>query len=103
METLLRAAGGDAKQVAEQIRADRSEIRTAMASLQSAAISTPATRNSLSLMAAQWVLFEPALDGAGSGAEGLSTIATASERLMEVANDLTQQYETALKDVLGNV
>ena len=46
------------------------------------------------------VFFEAAI-GRASDAETLRNIATSSERVLELANNLTLLYEAALKDVLG--
>lgn len=84
----------------EQIDADRAEFKTALAILQKSPISTSAIRGDLELTAAQWFFFEAALNKSRD-TQALKDMATTSERLLELTNSLTNQYEAALKDVLG--
>lgn len=96
----LIAAGDDSKALRDQLGADRAEFVDALGVLGRAPLSTEAIRNELSLAQQQWVLFETAL-GRKADAYGLTTIATTSERVLEVMNNLTSMYEAALKDLLG--
>lgn len=96
----LTAAGWGDKALAQSMAADATEFRQAMQELAKAPISTPAIRSELELGEQQWLFFEMALRQAGD-AKGLTTIATTSERLLEVLNRLADMYDTALKDVLG--
>lgn len=79
---------------------DAAEFQAALAQLTAAPISTPAIRAALELGQAQWVFFDAALKRAPD-MRGLDDVATTSERLLEVMDELTGLYEAALKDVLG--
>ena len=96
----LLAAGSESKASHEQLVADRAEFKQAMSTLSGAPISTSAIRNELQLAQSQWVFFEAALNRKPD-MDSLRNIATASERLLEVNNNLTVFYEAALKDLLG--
>jgi hypothetical protein len=96
----LIAAGNPAKGYREQIDADRAAFSHALAQLQNAPVSTSSIRNELSLAQSQWVFFEQAL-GKPHDAEALRNVATTSERLLEGMNNLTELYDTALKELLG--
>jgi hypothetical protein len=87
----------------QQIAQDKTEFNAAMATLIKTPISTPAIREDLELCSAQWFLFEAALDLPRNRADAMKNVASTSERLLELTNSLTDKYEKALKDVLGNV
>jgi hypothetical protein len=97
----LAAAGLETATSRSQLGDDRNEFKQALVSLESAPVSTPAIRNELQLAQMQWTFFEAALNRK-QDAEGMKVVATTSERLLEVSNNLTNQYETALRDLLGN-
>lgn len=96
----LSAAGIDQKSLQEQMASDRHEFKQALATLAAAPISTTSIRNELALGGSQWAFFEAAL-GRKSDPESMRVVATTSERLLEVTNNLTGLYEAALKDLLG--
>jgi choline dehydrogenase-like flavoprotein len=98
----LAAAGLHTPQLQEQLGQDRMEFTKNMETLAAAPISNNSIRNELTLCAAQWTFFESAIHHPPSP-EALKTVATTSERLLEVANNLTQLYDAALKDVLGTL
>lgn len=98
----LAAAGLDAKPLQAQSAADTAEFKQALAALANAPISTPSIRNELALADSQWTFFASAIQKKPD-AEALRTVATTSERLLEVMNNLTNLYDSALKDVLGSV
>ncbi|HYD75521.1 type IV pili methyl-accepting chemotaxis transducer N-terminal domain-containing protein [Ramlibacter sp.] len=98
----LVAAGLDPKPLREQSARDMAEFKQALATLSAAPISTPSIRNELALADSQWLFFAAALDRKQSDPEGLRTVATTSERLLEVMNNLTNLYDAALKDILGS-
>ena len=85
----------------DQSAADTVEFRQALATLGAAPISTPSIRNELQLAESQWVFFASALQRKPEP-EALRTVATTSERLLEVMNNLTNLYDAALKDLLGS-
>ena len=96
----LSAAGHDTPAVRAQLAAARSEITQGLTGLQAAPISTPAIRNELELARSQWLFYEAALAKAASP-DGLQTVATTSERVYEVMDNLTSLYDSALRDLLG--
>lgn len=96
----LGVAGAESKLSKEQLTTDRAEFKQNLASLGSAPISTSSIRNELQLVQSQWVFFEGAL-GKKPDMDTLRNIATTSERLLEVNNNLVTFYEAALKDILG--
>ncbi len=96
----LAAAGADSPGSRSLLATDRADFKQALKTLSAAPVSTPGIRNDLQMVEAQWLFFETALDRKAD-AESLKNIATTSERLLELNNNLTTQYETALRDVLG--
>jgi hypothetical protein len=50
----------------------------------------------------QWTFFEAAISRKPDP-DSLQIVATTSERLLEVTNNLTALYDAALKDLLGQV
>ncbi len=96
----LLAANLEGKHTREEMQKDSADFRQALAQLAAAPVSTPAIRNELALGEAQWVFFDAALQRKADE-RGLETVATTSERLLEVMDRLTGLYDAALKEVLG--
>lgn len=96
----LRAISPEDKALREQLQADAQAFRHGMDMLAKAPISTPAIRTQLELAQGQWMFFDAALQRPAD-TRGLEAVATTSERLIEVTNQLTDLYEVALKEVLG--
>lgn len=96
----LAEAGFGSPAVAAQIGDDRNAFNQALAQLNAAPLSTPGIRNELVLAQSQWVFFEAAITKPAT-ASALRDVATTSERLLETMNNLTELYDTALKDLLG--
>ena len=96
----LTAAKLDGKGLQDQMKADVAEFKKGFETLKAAPISTPAIRNELELGQAQWLFFETAIQRKADD-KGMETVATTSERLVEVLEKLTNLYDAALKDVLG--
>ncbi|GAB2588738.1 hypothetical protein GCM10027034_21240 [Ramlibacter solisilvae] len=96
----LVAAGHDTPAVRTQLANARNEFNQGLATLQAASISTPAIRNELELARSQWLFYESAL-GKTASADALQTVATTSERVFEVMDNLTSLYDAALRDLLG--
>jgi Type IV pili methyl-accepting chemotaxis transducer N-term len=96
----LTAAGVAPASARDQIAADKADFKAAIALLQKSPISTSGIRGDLELTAGQWTFFEMALDKPRDQ-KAYKDMATTSERLLELTNGLTDQYEKALKDVLG--
>lgn len=97
----LSAAGFQIKGAHEALATDKADFKRALDSLNAAPISTSSIRNELSLAQSQWVFFESALNRK-SDVMGLNDVATTSERLLDVMNNLTGLYDAALKDLLSN-
>ena len=96
----LGAAGVESKLSREQLVADRVEFKQNLVALGAAPVSTTSIRNELQLVQSQWVFFENSLSRKPD-MDSLRTVATTSERLLEVNNNLTVFYEAALKDILA--
>jgi hypothetical protein len=96
----LIAAGHHAKTHRDHIDTDRTAFAQALALLNGSALSTTGIRNELALAQSQWIFFEAALSKPADP-ETLRNVATTSERLLETMNNLTELYDTALKDLLG--
>lgn len=96
----LLATGMDAKLLREQMAQDAVEFRQTLESLQKAPVATPAIRSQLELAQGQWVFFDAALQRPVD-ARGLEAMNTASERMLEVMQQLAGAYEAALKEILG--
>jgi len=96
----LLAVGLEPRLPREQIASDAADFKRALVTLASAPLSTPNIRNELALAESQWVFFAAALQRKAEP-EALRTVATTSERLLEVMNNLTNLYDAALKDLLG--
>ena len=97
----LAAAGVESKLSKEQLVSDRADFKQALVTLNAAPISTTGTRNELQLAQSQWTFFEAALNRKPD-MESMRSVATTSERLLEVNNNLTVFYEAAFKELLGS-
>ena len=91
---------GVAGVTAAEIARDQKEFTSALATLNAAPLANDPIRQDLELAAVQWVFFENALAAKSGDRTALQNVATTSERLLEVMDDLTLQYEQALKDLL---
>lgn len=96
----LSAAKAESKVVQAQLASDAADFRQALQTLTAAPVSTPAIRNEMELAASQWMFFESALRRPADE-QGLSAVATTSERLLAVMDKATGLYEAALREVLG--
>ncbi len=97
----LQVADLSSASVRKEMTDDVREYREAATTLAAAPISTQAIRNDQQLAQMQWTLFEAALSRKAD-AEAMRTVATTSERLLEVNNNLTELYEFAMRDLLGS-
>lgn len=86
--------------VREQMAQDAALFQTSLADLAKAPVSTSAIRGTLELGQAQWIFLETALKRPPE-ARALEDVAKASERMLEVMDELTAQYEAALQEILG--
>jgi hypothetical protein len=96
----LIASGIDTPAIRKQLDDSREEFTQALATLQAAPISTPSIKNELELARSQWLFYEAALVKKSSS-EGLATVATTSERVFEVMDNLTSLYDAALRELLN--
>lgn len=92
----LSAAGLGDKAMRDQMAADKAEFTKNMAALSGAPVNTSAIRNELQMGEQQWVFFNASLEREPD-VRGLQAVATSSENLLEVMNNLTVQYETVSK------
>lgn len=93
----LTAADLAGKEVPEQRNTDVQEFKDAMAVLVAAPLSSSGIRGEIEAGQMQWVFFEAAL-ARPFDERGQLAVATTSERLLEVMQKLTFQYETAMRD-----
>ncbi|CAM3568426.1 type IV pili methyl-accepting chemotaxis transducer N-terminal domain-containing protein [Polaromonas hydrogenivorans] len=99
---MLAEAGVDAEAMRKQLDAARSEFVLALDSLEAAPVSTPAIKQGLAQVRLQWVMYEIGLN-AREKLVARRNVATTSERILEVMDNLTGLYEAALKELLGTV
>ena len=86
--------------IRKQLEDARTEFNQALATLRAAPISTPSIRNELELARGQWLFYETALTRA-PGSESQQTVATTSERVFEIMDNLTSMFDAAVRDLLG--
>ena len=99
---MLIEAGQDAAPLRKQLDSARSEFVLAMDALEAAPVSTPSIKQNLVLARSQWVFYQSALDGKDK-ATARRDVATTSERILEVMDNLTSLYDAALKELLGGM
>lgn len=97
----LMGVAGDRSQ-GRQVDAEqaRREFNTALGELAGARENTPAVHNALELARTQWLFFDQALAGGGTGAGSdrqsqARNVATTSERIAEVLAEVSRQYAQA--------
>lgn len=88
---------GDANQ--SEIAKLRTEFNTHLGTLNNAPLRSPAIQAHLDLGRSQWLFFENALSKPVD-ASRLRDVATTSERVLEVMNDLVNEYEIVLKEII---
>lgn len=96
----LQAAGQDSATARTQLEQSRQEFKEALDQLKAAPISSPSIRNELELARGQWVFYEAALYKSPH-LDAMQTVATTSERIYEVMDNLTSFYDAAMKELLG--
>ena len=99
---MMIEAGHDVAEMRKQLDAARSEFVQALTTLEAAPVSTPAIRQDLVLARTQWLFFQNALDSKIK-TNAHRDVATTSERMLEVMDNLTGLYDAALKEVLGTL
>ena len=83
-----------------EIARDQKEFVSALAMLRGAPLTNAPIKQDLDLADVQWVFFDNALGAKTADRSALQNVATTSERILEVMDDLTLQYDQALKDLL---
>lgn len=96
----LQAAGQDMATAQQQLEHSRNDFKAALDQLKAAPITTAAIRNELELARGQWLFYETALNKPAS-VDALQTVATTSERIYEVMDNLTSLYDAAIKELMG--
>ncbi|ODV41877.1 hypothetical protein AWV79_32130 [Cupriavidus sp. UYMMa02A] len=92
--SMFRAWGITSPKTAQELDTAAREFGAALELLTAAPQNTPAIRSELQLAGSQWLFFEEALKQTGvSRAEQLRNIATTSERILQVMDDVTGMYE----------
>lgn len=81
----------------------RIEFKDALATMESAPLSSSEIHREIELAKTQWMFFEQALRGEGDAANRLKNVATTSDRLLEVMDELTIMYVKSLKSVVGTL
>lgn len=84
----------------EELKADQAEMEATLDMLTHAPISTLAIRQDLELAKTQWIFFKEALSIKVQGRAADENVAKTSERMLEVLEDATIQYERALEAIL---
>ena len=93
----LTAANLAGKEVPEQLSTDVQEFKKTMAVLSAAPLSSAGIRSEIEAGQMQWVFFEAAL-ARPLDERGQLAVSSTSERLLEVMQKLTLQYEAAMRD-----
>ena len=96
---MLIECGFDSKNVRIELDKSRKEFTTALGLLINAPISTPSIRQELDLAKQQWGAFQVSLD-MNTSLTLRRNVASTSERLLEIMDSLTSQYDLALKETV---
>lgn len=99
---MLMEAGQDAASLSKQLDTSQSEFVLAMNALEAAPVSTAGIKENLALARTQWMFYQGALNSRDK-TTARRDVATTSERILEVMDSLTLQYDAALKELLGSV
>lgn len=91
---------GVAGVTAAEIARDQKEFESALAMLKAAPLTNASIKQDLDLADIQWLFFSQALNAPTADRTAQQNVATTSERILEVMDDLTLQYEQALRDLL---
>lgn len=78
----------------------RTEFKTSLSMLDSAPLSTSEIKREIELAKAQWLFLEQALQGEGDTRLLAKNVATTSERLLEMMDNLTSMYTKAIQSVV---
>lgn len=77
------------------------EFKSAMAALEATPLSSETIKRELALARNQWLFLEQALNGGNAAATAARDVATTSERLLDMMDNLTGMYGQALKAAPG--
>ncbi len=99
---MLIEAGLDTPVLRKQLEVARAEFVQGMDTLEAAPVSTTAIKQNLVLARTQWMFYQSALELKNQG-NARRDVATTSERILEIMETLTGQYDNALKELLGSV
>jgi nitrate/nitrite-specific signal transduction histidine kinase len=80
-----------------EIDKSKAEFVQKLGELSAAQINTPQIKDELDLGRQQWMFFDAALAGKGDKKSNATNIATTSERILEVMDNVTGMYEKLLK------
>ncbi len=94
---LFEQSGAGSEQLKTELEAARRDFVAALAELNAAPQNTPDIRTELGLANTQWLFFEQALNGKESRDIAARNVATTSERILEVMDSLTGQYEKLVR------
>ncbi|MFZ6846341.1 type IV pili methyl-accepting chemotaxis transducer N-terminal domain-containing protein [Undibacterium sp. RuTC16W] len=96
----LSSAGHSNPTVKREMENARAQFKTGLMTLASAPVTTPNIKAFLELGRTQWMFMEDALTKPTDAVQ-MRNVATSSERVLEVMNDLADEYDLALKEILG--
>lgn len=99
---MLIEAGQDAVPLRKQLETARDEFTAGLSALEAAPVSTVSIKQDLQQARTQWLFYQNALDGKGR-ATARRDVATTSERMLEIMDNLTSLYDAALKELLGSM
>lgn len=94
----MLANGKPQPDVRKQLDAARKDFADGLDYLQASPISTTHIRNELELAKGQWMFFDVALKKPAS-TDSMQTVATTSERMYEVMDNLTGLYDAVVRDL----
>lgn len=95
----LSNIGHNTETIRKDIQKQSTEFNGNLAAMANAPLHTPSIRAYLELGRTQWIFLENALSRPGD-AVSMRNVATASERVLEVMNDLALEYEIILKEIV---
>lgn len=96
----LSNLGHGGEEIRREIQKLRGEFTASMELLTNAALQTPNIRAYLDLGRSQWMFLDLALQGKNGDLTQMRNVATSSERVLEVMNDLANEYEIVLKELV---
>ncbi len=98
----LSANDTDPAAMRKQLAMARADFVAALGTLSASPISNDAIKAELLMAQSQWAFFDAALSRPAAGTAPRD-VASTSERMLEIMDGLTNQYDRALKEVLGSL